>query len=138
MTRPIDKGEAVGIIAKAFRDNNVDPEGGHVIHVGDDQKELDIDVAAKGKLWGIAYIMSQDGEKLGADLPQRKDSDVLIVMRGAGDGEQDTHAVLLFAGDYLQDDLTGEQHTSSSIAAERKLDLAARDVIRRALAEDWK
>jgi hypothetical protein len=138
VTRPIDKNEATGIIAKAFHQLGVDPEAGHVIHVGQDQKELRLDVAAKGKQWGIAYIMSQDGEKLGADLPQRKDQEVLMVMRGAGDGEQDARAVLLFAGDYLQDDLSGEAHTSTSIAAEAKLDLAARDVVRRAEAEGWK
>jgi hypothetical protein len=71
-------------------------------------------------------------------LPPQRDDNALIVLRGSGEGEQDARAVLLFAGDYLQDDLSDEEHESTSIAAENKLSLAARDIVRRSVSEDWK
>jgi hypothetical protein len=37
----------------------------------------------------------------------------------------------------MQDDLSGDAHTATSIAAEQKLVLAARDVLRRAAHESW-
>jgi len=47
------------------------------------------------------------------------------------------HAALLFAADYMQDDLSGDQHTSTAIAAEQKLELATKDILRRAEHENW-
>ena len=74
--------------------------------------------------------------KLGDDLPKRGDPDAILVVHGAG-SDDDVHAVLLFAADYMQDDLAGERHTSTAIAAEQKLELATRDVLRRAEKESW-
>jgi hypothetical protein len=45
--------------------------------------------------------------------------------------------VLLFAGDYVEDDLAGDDHTQTSIAAEEKLDIAARKIAREALDANW-
>ena len=134
--RPIDEPHAVSIMARVFRELGLDPVRNRVIRFGPNDAELRLDVAAKEKRFGIAYITWQDADKLGGDLPKRRDPDAIIVVRGNGD-DDDVHAALLFAADYMQDDLSGEAHTATSIAAEQKLELATRDVLRRASHESW-
>jgi hypothetical protein len=134
--RPIDEPHAVSIMARIFRELGVEPVRNRTIKFGPADAELRLDVAAKDKRFGIAYITWQDADKLGDALPKRKDPDAIIVVRGNGD-DDDVHAALLFAADYMQDDLSGEAHTSTSIAAEKKLELATRDVLRRAEHETW-
>jgi hypothetical protein len=107
-----------------------------IIKFGPNDAELKLDVAAKDKRFGIAYITWQDADKLGDELPKRRDPDAIIVVRGNGD-DDDVHAALLFAADYMQDDLSGEQHTATAIAAQNKLELATRDILRRAEHENW-
>jgi len=134
--RPIDEPHAVSIMAKVFRELNLEPVRNRYIKFGPHDAELKLDVAAKDRRFGIAYITWQDADKLGEDLPKRKDPDAIIVVRGNGD-DDDVHAALLFAADYMQDDLAGEAHTSTSIAAEQKLVLATKDILRRAEHESW-
>lgn len=134
--RPIDEPHAVAIMARVFRDFGFDPVRNRVIAFGDNDGSLSLDVAAKDKRFGIAYITWQDADKLGDALPKRGDPDAIIVVHGNGD-DSDVHAALLFAADYMQDDLSGESHTSTSIAAEQKLELATKDILRRAQHENW-
>jgi hypothetical protein len=123
-------------MAGVFREFGLEPVRNRVVSFGEAGTELKLDIAAKDKQFGIAYITWQDADKLGDALPKRRDPDALIVIRGSGD-DADVHAVLLFAADYMQDDLSGESHTSTSIAAESKLQLATRDVLRKAQHENW-
>ncbi len=134
--RPIDEPHAVSIMARVFRDFGQEPVRNRIIKFGPNDAELRLDVAAKDKRFGVAYITWQDADKLGDNLPKRRDPDAIIVVHGNGD-DSDVHAALLFAADYMQDDLSGEAHTSTSIAAEQKLELATRDVLRRAQHEGW-
>ena len=134
--RPIDEPHAVAIMARVFRQLGLEPVRNRVIKFGPHDAELTLDIAAKERRFGIAYITWQDADKLGDDLPKRRDPDAIIVVRGNGD-DDDVHAALLFAADYMQDDLSGEQHTSTAIAAEQKLELATRDILRRAQHESW-
>jgi hypothetical protein len=135
--RPIDEPHAVSIMARVFRQFELEPVRNRTIAFGNaGDAQLKLDVAAKDKRFGIAYITGQDAAKLGDALPKRGDPDAIIVVRGAGD-DSDVHAALLFAADYMQDDLAGESHTSTSIAAEQKLELAIKDVLRRAQHESW-
>lgn len=133
--RPLDEPHAVQIMASIFRDFGLDPVRNRMISFGQDG-QLKLDVAAKGKQFGIAYITWQDADKLGDALPKRRDPDAIIIVHGSGD-DSDVHAALLFAADYMQDDLSGEAHTSTSIAARQKLELATRDILRRAAHEGW-
>ena len=135
--RPIDEGHAVSLIGRAMRTQGLGVERNRVLHVGDQSRELVLDVAVKGQKWGIAYITNQDGSSLTDVIPRRRDPEAFIVVRGNGEGEEDTRAVLLFAGDYMQDDLSGEAHTSTTIAAEEKLSNAVRYIMRRASEEKW-
>ncbi len=134
--RPIDEPHAVSIMARIFRQFNLEPVRNRTITFGPGDTQLRLDVAAKDKRFGIAYITWQDADRLGDALPKRGDPDAIIVVHGSGD-DSDVHAALLFAADYMQDDLSGESHTSTSIAAEQKLELATKDVLRRAQHETW-
>jgi hypothetical protein len=134
--RPIDEPHAVSIMAKVFRELGHEPVRNRIIKFGPHDADLKLDVAAKDRRFGVAYITWQDADKLGEDLPKRRDPDAIIVVRGNGD-DDDVHAALLFAADYMQDDLAGEAHTSTSIAAEQKLVLATKDILRRAEHESW-
>jgi hypothetical protein len=129
--RPIDEPHAVSVMARVFRELGLEPVRNRIIRFGPNDAELRLDVAAKDKRFGIAYITWQDADKIGDSLPKRRDAQAILVVRGNGD-DDDVHAALLFAADYLQDDLSGEAHTATSIAAEKKLDLATRDILRRA------
>jgi hypothetical protein len=134
--RPIDEPHAVAIMARVFREFGLEPVRNRLIKFGSGQADLKLDVAVRNRRFGIAYITWQDADKLGEGLPKRRDPDVIIVVRGNGD-DDDVHAALFFAADYMQDDLSGEAHTATSIAAEQKLELATRDVLRRATHESW-
>jgi hypothetical protein len=134
--RPLDEPHAVAVMARVFRELGLDPVRNRVIQFGSNGVELTLDVAAKNRRFGIAYITWQDADRLGDDLPKRSDPDAIIVVHGAG-ADDDVHAALFFAADYMQDDLSGEQHTTTAIAAEQKLELATRDVLRRAEHENW-
>ncbi len=134
--RPLDEPHAVQIMARIFQDFGLEPVRNRMISFGPDNGQLKLDVAAKGKQFGIAYITWQDADKLGDALPKRRDPDAIIIVHGNGD-DSDVHAALLFAADYMQDDLSGEAHTSTSIAARQKLELATKDILRRAVHEGW-
>jgi len=123
-------------MARIFREFGLEPVRNRVIKFGTSDVDLTLDIAAKDRRFGIAYITWQNADKLGDALPKRRDPDAIIVVRGNGE-DDDVHAALLFAADYMQDDLSGESHTATSIAAEKKLELATRDVLRRAEHETW-
>ena len=118
-----------------------EPQVGRTIHVAassnSEPKELKLTVAAKDHKWGIAFITSAEGEKLADVLPHSRDPERFTVLRGVGEGEEDARAVLLFAGDYMEDDSAGEAHTATSIAAEDKLDTHAKKIAREAHDANW-
>jgi hypothetical protein len=134
--RPLDEPHAVAVMARVFRQLGLEPVRNRVIQFGSSGNTLTLDVAGKNRRFGIAYITWQDADKLGDDLPKRGDADAIVVVHGTG-ADDDVHAALLFAADYMQDDLSGDRHTSTAIAAEQKLELATRDVLRRAEQETW-
>jgi hypothetical protein len=134
--RPLDEPHAVQIMASIFKEFGLEPVRNRMIAFGTGDTQLKLDVAAKSKQFGIAYITWQDADKLGDALPKRRDPDAIIIVHGSGQ-DADVHAALLFAADYMQDDLSGEAHTSTSIAARQKLELATRDILRRAQHEGW-
>lgn len=134
--RPIDEPHAVSIMARVFREFGLEPVRNRIIKFGPNQVDLRLDVAAKERRFGIAYITWQDADKLGNDLPRRHEPGSVIVVRGNGD-DDDVHAAVLFAPDYMQDDFSGDAHTATNVAAEKRLELAARDILQRAAREGW-
>ena len=66
--------------------------GGTVTQSGN---TLTLDIAAKNRRFGVAYITWQDADKLGDDLPRRSDPDAIIVVHGGPVAEpQDTEFIL--------------------------------------------
>ena len=45
--------------------------------------------------------------------------------------------LVLFADDYTEDDMTGEEHTATTIAADRRLVRDVRDFLHRAKQQGW-
>jgi hypothetical protein len=134
--RPIDEPHAVQAMATVFRQFGLEPVRNRMINIGAEGTPIRLDVAAKDKLYGIAYITFEDAEKLGDALPKRRDPDAIMIVQG-GQSDVGAHAAILFAADYMEDDLSGESHTSTSIAAQQRLELAVKDFLRRAEHEKW-
>ncbi len=135
--RPLDEPHAVSIMARVFRELGLEPVRNRIIKFGPNDAELRLDVAAKDRRFGIAYITWQDADQLGDVAAPSGAIRTQSSSCRATATTTDVHAALLFAADYMQDDLSGEQHTSTAIAAEQKLELATRDVLRRAEHENW-
>lgn len=127
-TRPIDERRALPLIAQALQDGGDTPNEGREITLPSGHK-LHVDVSAKGRQYGIAYLTGADLAKLDMkqDLPPRNGSDLAIV-QGSG---PDSGAVILvlFDTDYQFDDLVGEQHEETTITAEKKLTRDVRDFV---------
>ena len=83
-----------------------------------------IDVGVKNREFGIAYVTREDASSLGNAIPPPNQKDErLRITRAGEDGE--VRIVLLYQENYVYDDLAGEAHEQTAIAAEQQL---ARDV----------
>ena len=102
-----------------------------------DGKPLRVDVVASGHKYGVAYLTRDDEAALGQAVPKfDPDSDALIIVDGSGTDEG-WHVVVLYDRAYLSDDLEGESHGATSIAAEGKIARDARDFLVKAQHEGW-
>jgi hypothetical protein len=131
--RPIPEERARELIARTFREVGVTPERDRLVGVGRDAKQVRLEVAAAGRKFGIAYLTAADWEKAGEALPARGSNGSLVVANGQGG----TRILCLFADDYTEDDLTGDVHTSTTIAADRRLERDVRDFLHRAEEQSW-
>lgn len=136
-TRTLDERRAVEIIFGAFRDERDQPAAGRKIAL-DEGKPLEVDVAAAGRKYGVAYVTANERRALGGALPTRDPSigDALQLVRGTGD-DSDARILVLHDIDYTYDDQVGTAHESTTITAERKLARDVRDFVVRARAEKW-
>src|SRR3954471_8248144 len=127
--RPIDERRAIPIMAQAFKDESETPSEGREIHLATG-KTLRIDVASAGHKYGVAYVTASDMATLDAktDLPPHSPTGDLPIVQGTGT-DADAVVLILFADDYTSDDLSGEQHESTTITSEKKLARDVRDFI---------
>src|SRR6266478_2811606 len=134
--RSIDERRAIPIIAQAYQDSGQNPSEGRDIRLSTG-KTLHVDVGTAGRKYGVAYLTSGDLSTLDpkTDLPPHTPGGDLPVVQGAGD-DGDTVVLLLFAPDYQYDDLSGEQHESTTITAEKKLSRDVRDFLVQARARN--
>ena len=131
--RPVAEENAAAIIDRTFRTRDVVPERDRVVHLSR-EKQIHLEVAAAEHKFGVAYVTDADAEQLGEVIPHRpRGSDALVVLRG----EQGSRILVLFERDYVQDDGEGEEHTRTTIAAQRKLERDVRDFLHKAKAERW-
>jgi hypothetical protein len=136
-TRPLDERRAVEIIIRAFHEERDRPVPGRKIELTAD-KRLEVDVAAQGKKYGVAYVSLNERMTLGSALPPRDPAmgDALQLVRGLGP-EADARILVLHDSEYQYDDQLGTERTVTSITAERKLERDVRDFLVRAHAERW-
>jgi len=132
--RPLDARRAIPLIAEAFEDTGIQPEGPREIQLPTGKK-LRVDVSASGHKWGIAYLTSSDLAHLepGRDLPPRPTNDDLAVVQGHGP-DAGTVVLVLFADEYRADDHLGEERQKSGVVAEKKLQRDVRDFVVQAKA----
>jgi len=131
--RPVAQDNAAAIIDRTFRTRDVVPERDRMVHLSRD-KQIRLEVAAADHKFGVAYMSDADAERFGEMIPQRpRGSDALVVVRG----EQGSRILVLFERDYVQDDGEGEEHTRTTIAAQRKIERDVRDFLHKAKAERW-
>jgi hypothetical protein len=135
--RPIDERRAIEIILQAFKDQRDVPVRGRPIAL-QPGRSLDVDVAAQGKRYGVAYVTASEQALLGPALPPRDPArgDALQLISGVG-ADADAHVLVLHDDDYLYDDHVGERHQDTSVTAELKLRRDVRDFLVLAHAKNW-
>ncbi len=134
--RPVDELRAQDVIARTFQEEGVNPELNRPVKLSADQT-VKLEAAAAGHKFGVAYLTREEAKDLGALLPRHdRKSDALVVVPGIGD-DADAHVLVLWNTDYMQDDLSGEAHSETSIAAERKIARDVRDFLVEAQHEGW-
>ena len=134
-TRPLDERRAIEVIRRAIKNEGMDPDPGRDEPLTNG-KPLHIDVGVKGHAYGIAYITSEDAEALGTAIPSPNKPDEKLKLVRCGDGE--THVVLLYQQNYRYDDLAGEAHSQTTIAAESALARDVQDFITHARSQKYK
>jgi hypothetical protein len=136
-TRPLDERRAIEIILAAFADERDHPVPGRIVRLAQGQ-ELEVDVAAQGKKYGVAYVTTNERARLGSVLPPREPNmgDALQLVSGLGD-DGDARVLVLQDTSYLYDDHVGEEHRKTTVTAELKLRRDVRDFLVRAHAEKW-
>jgi hypothetical protein len=136
-TRPLDERRAIEIILAAFADERDQPVPGRIVRLAQGQ-DLEVDVGAQGKKYGVAYVTTNERAKLGSVLPPRDPSrgDALQLVSGLGD-DFDARVLVLQDTNYLYDDHVGEEHRETTVTAELKLRRDVRDFLVKAHSEKW-
>ncbi len=134
--RPIDEPRAQQVIAQTSQSENIDPEGGRTVSLGGG-KPVKLEVAATGHKFGVVWVTREVQTQLSAILPAHTaDQASLVLLEGAG-ADHGVHVVALYETDYMTDDLEGEAHSSTEIAAERRLERDVKDFLLKAKTEGW-
>jgi hypothetical protein len=130
--RPIPEKRATELIARVFRDAGLQPETDRYLRVYKHEKRLRLEVAAMGRRFGVAYLTADDWAAFGDALPPHPKDDSLAI--GSAEGNR---VLVLFADDYTEDDLAGEDHVATTIAADRRLARDVRDFVQHAQQQGW-
>jgi hypothetical protein len=129
---PVDERRAFELIGRVFKEAGLSIERGRAEMVNG--KALTVDQAAAGHKFGVAYLTREDQVLLGDSIPKRDaNSDALVVV----DSESGDRIVVLYERDYMTDDLEGEAHSTTTIAAEAKIQRDARDFLLKAVRDKW-
>jgi len=129
---PVHERRVFEIVSRVFDEAHLTVERGRVVRVRD--KALTVDLAAGGRKFGIAYITREAEVKLGDIIPKHdSNSDSLVVV----DSDAGDRILILYERDYMTDDLEGDSHSATTIAAEGKVDRDARDFLLRAVRDKW-
>jgi hypothetical protein len=137
MMHPVDERRAVEIIGHTFQQAQLDAELNHSILVSRTGTTLNLDIVASGHQYGVAYLTRDEAKAVGDVVPKYDpESDQLVVVDGVGESAG-WHALVLYDRAYLSDDLEGESHSATTIAAEKKIERDARDFVLKAKNAGW-
>jgi hypothetical protein len=130
---PVDERRAAEILSRVFREANLEVERDREVTVGGGS--LRVAVAAAGHKYGVAYLSHDALARAFDAIPKRDaDSDALVVV----DASQGDRVLVLDERDYMTDDLEGETHSATTIAAENKIQRDARDFVVKAVRDQWR
>ena len=130
--RPVHERRVFEIVSRVFDEARLTVERGRVVQVNG--KPLTVDLAASGRRFGIAYITREAQVALGDIIPKHdSNSEALVVV----DSDAGDRILILYERDYLTDDLEGDLHSATTIAAEGKVERDARDFLLRAVRDKW-
>jgi len=136
-TKPLDERRAIEVIRRAITLENAKPGPGRDAKLVGSGKVLQIDVGVEGHEYGVAYITSDDAEKLGDAIPGKNGVDEKLRLARVGD-DGEIRVVLLYQDNYRYDDLVGESHEQTTITAERLLTRDVQDFITHAKEKNFK
>ncbi len=132
----MDEPRAQEVIAKTFKDAGIDPEDGRTVALVASHP-VKLEVAAAGHKFGVIWLTRDVMRDLAALLPKHdNDEGSLVILEGVG-VSTGVHALALWETDYMTDDLSGAAHSSTEIAAERRLERDVRDFLVKAQSEKW-
>ncbi len=136
-TRSLDERRAIEVIILAFREGRDHPVPGASVALTE-SKEIKVDVAARDRKYGVAYVTAGERLLLGAALAEKDPAmgDALQLVSGLGE-DGDARVLVLRDSDYQYDDHVGDAHEQPSVTAELKLRRDVHDFIVRAHAEKW-
>jgi hypothetical protein len=130
---PLPEARAQALIGRTFREAGVPAEANRYVRVGREEKRVRLEIAATGRKFGVAYLTSADWAQVGDVLPPKSEKGALVVASGEGG----IRILCLFASDYADDDRTGDERTSTTVAADRRLERDVRDFLHRAEEQSW-
>jgi hypothetical protein len=129
---PVDERRAFELIARVFKEAGLSIERGRQELVNG--KSFTVDEAAGGRKFGVAYLTREEQAALGDAIPKGDpNADALVVV----DADSGDRILVLFERDYMTDDLEGEAHSTTTIAAEAKIERDARDFLLKAVRDKW-
>jgi len=136
-TRPLDERRAVEVIVQAFREEKDHPVPGSSVTLSE-SKRINVDVTARDRKYGVAYVTAAERVELGSALPEKDPAmgDALQLVSGLGE-DGDARVLVLRDTDYQYDDHVGDEHEQPSVTAELKLKRDVHDFIVRAHSEKW-
>ncbi len=130
---PVEGRRAVEIVSRVFREASLDVDPPRVVTVR--ERKLRLDVPAAGHKYGVAYLSHEAQIQVGDAISKHDpESEALVVV----DAKEGDRVLVLYERDYMTDDLEGEVHGATTIAAETKIERDTRDFVIKAVREKWR
>ncbi len=124
-SRPLEQVRALEVIRATVEAAGLKPGASREIELVSGKK-LTVDVSIEGKPHGIVYLTEDEEKASGTDVGACPKKELRIL--SAGPDLKDKF-VVLYQSQYKLDDLEGESHEESVIAAEAKLKRDVKDFI---------
>jgi hypothetical protein len=129
---PVTERRALALIKRVFDEAGLSVEGGRGEAVRG--RSFTVGQAASGHKYGVAYLTHEEQEGLGDSIPNHDaNPEALVVV----DTESGDRILVLYERDYMTDDLEGDVHSTTTIAAEAKIERDARDFLLKAVRDKW-